>query len=70
MLLQAFLRSCASAMLEYSGPTVVGSLGFSEDILPWLFLFCFHDGIEAFRIILIIALGAVSAFDFGERCLF
>ena len=37
--------------------------------MPWLLLICFHAGIQAFGIILIIALGAVSAFDFGGRYL-
>ena len=30
--------SCASDMVEYSGPSVVGMLGSSEDILSWMLL--------------------------------
>lgn len=41
--IEAVLKSfsCASAVLEYSGPAVVGLLGSSEDVLSWVLLIMF-----------------------------
>lgn len=43
MFIKAILKSlsCASIMLEYSRPTVVGLLGSSGDMLSWLLLIMF-----------------------------